>query len=137
MTLNVTANITNTIIKYNSKLLKLTESMILNKEVKTTIEFAKQFMFTFDSKEPFPINIDVLIEMKVYDRKDNSKNKLIKHFILDTDYRLISFASELSEAKEINLKRGGGKNKENIMLSVDCFKSMCMLSNSDTGKIVK
>ena len=35
------------------------------------------------------------------------------------------------------MKRGGGKNKENIMLTVDCFKSMCMLSNSEIGKQVK
>ena len=81
MTHNVTNNITNSVTKYNSKLLKLTESMILNKEVKTTIEFAKQFMFTFDSKEPFPIDINVLIDIKVYDRKDNAKRKLIKIFI--------------------------------------------------------
>ena len=44
--------------------------------------------------------------------KEINIKKLIKHFILDTDYKLISFASKSSEAKEINLKRGGGKNKE-------------------------
>ena len=47
---------------------------------------------------------------------------LIKHFILDTDFKLISFASESSEAKEINHIRGGFRHTENIMLSVDCFK---------------
>jgi hypothetical protein len=30
-----------------------------------------------------------------------------------------------------------GKNKENIMLTVDCFKSLCMLANSEMGKKTK
>ena len=121
----------------NSKLLQLTENMILNKEVKTSLDFAKKFMFTFDSQEPFPINIDSLIEMKVFDEKGNCKKKLIKHFILDTDYKLISLTCEKTQVKEINQIRGGFRHKENIMLSVDCFKSMCMFSNSEQGKTVK
>jgi hypothetical protein len=28
-----------------------------------------------------------------------------------------------------------GKNKENIMLTTDCFKSMCMLSSNEIGKL--
>ena len=69
----------------DSKLLQLTENMIKNNIVKTTLDFAKKFMFTFESKDQFPINIDTLIEMKVYDNKGNCKSKLIKNFILDTD----------------------------------------------------
>jgi hypothetical protein len=45
----------------NSKLLKLTEEMINNGEVKTSIEFALKFMFSLDSNDPFPINIELLI----------------------------------------------------------------------------
>ena len=120
----------------NSKLLQLTENMIKNNIVKTTVDFAKKFMFTFDSKDQFPINIDTLIEMKVYDNKGNCKSKLIKNFILDTDYQFTIFASVLTEAKIVNCKRGG-QNKETIMLTVDCFKSMCMLVNSEIGKQVK
>ena len=91
-------------------------------------------MFTFDSKEPFPINIEVLIEMKVYDRKDNCKTKLNKNFILDTDFKVQKATPELSGVAK---KGGSGLLKENIMLTVDCFKSMCMLANSETGKQVK
>ena len=115
-------------------------------------------MFTFDSKELFPINIDMLIDMKVYDRKNNCKSKLTKNFILDTEFKVQKAAPELSAAafyvqkaaaaessaaafyvqKGTNVDKGGaGKNKENIMLTVDCFKSMCMLSNSEIGKQVK
>ena len=78
-------------------------------------------MFTFDSKESFPINIEVLMEMKVYDRKDNCKTKLNKNFILDTDFKVQNLAPESSGARNSNAIQAG-KNKENIMMTVDCFK---------------
>ena len=118
----------------NSKLVQLTEHMIQTNEVKTPLEFAKKFMFTFDSKEPFPINIEVLIEMKVYDLVGNIKKKLNKNFILDTDFKVQNLTCEFSQVKKTH---GGARHKENIMLTVDCFKSMCMLANSETGKQVK
>ena len=117
----------------NSKLVQLTEQMIQTNEVKTPLAFAKKFMFTFDSKEPFPINIDVLIEMKVYDLVGNIKKKLIKNFNLDTEYKVQKATPEYSGVA----KKGGTGSKENIMLTVDCFKSMCMLANSEAGKQVK
>ena len=94
--------------------------------MKTSLDFA----------EKFPINIEVLIEMKVYDRKDNCKTKLNKNLILDTDFNVQNLAPELSGARNSKAMQAG-KNKENIMLTVDCFKSMCMLANSETGKQVK
>jgi hypothetical protein len=100
-------------------------------------------MFTFDSKELFPINIDMLIDMKVYDRKNNGKSKLTKNFILDTEFKVQKATPESSgvafdiQKVTLNKKGGSGLLKENIMLTIDCFKSMCMLSNSEIGKQVK
>lgn len=47
------------------KLLDLTTSMINRGEIKTDIEFAKKFMFSFDSEEKYPIKLELLGEMKV------------------------------------------------------------------------
>jgi phage anti-repressor protein/uncharacterized C2H2 Zn-finger protein len=118
----------------NSKLILVASEMISKGLVKTSLDFAEKFMFTFDSKEQFPINIEVLIEMKVYDRKDHCKTKLNKNFILDTDFKVQKATPENSGVAK---KGGSGLLKENIMLTVDCFKSMCMLANSETGKQVK
>jgi phage anti-repressor protein len=74
--------------------------------------------------------------MKVYDRKDNCKTKLNKNFILNTDFNVQNLAPENSGARNLKAMQAG-KNKENIMLTVDCFKSMCMLANSEIGKQVK
>ena len=120
----------------NSKLILVASEMISKGLVKTSLEFAEKFMFTFDSKEPFPINIEVLIEMKVYDRKDNCKTKLNKNFILNTDFNVQNLAPANSGARNSKAMQAG-KNKENIMMTVDCFKSMCMLANSEIGKQVK
>ena len=110
--------------------------MIANGQIKTSLEFVSRFMFSLDSTEEFPINIDCLIDWKVYDRKNNTKARLQKNFILDTDYKVKFFATEPTAGRNSNSKHGG-TNKEEIMLTVDCFKSMCMLANSEIGKKVK
>jgi phage anti-repressor protein len=120
----------------NSKLISLTSQMLSQGQIKTSLEFAKNFMFTFDSKEQFPINIMTLIEMKVYDRKDSVKKALIKHFEKDTDYCL-TFSAPTDVGAE-NVRHGGaGLNKESIMLTTDCFKNMCMMPRNDIGKKVQ
>jgi phage anti-repressor protein len=120
----------------NSKLISLTSQMLSQGQIKTSLEFAKNFMFTFDSKEQFPINIMTLIEMKVYDRKDSVKKALIKHFEKDTDYCL-TFSAPINVGAE-NVRHGGaGLNKESIMLTTDCFKNMCMMPRNDIGKKVQ
>jgi hypothetical protein len=118
-----------------SKLLDLTVSMINSGEIKTDIEFAKKFMFSFDSQEQFPINLELLVEMKVYDRKNNLKAKLINNFTNAVDYSIKNLAAESSVGRY--LKEHGGSNKEYIFTTVDCFKSLCMLANSNIGKTTK
>ena len=53
---------------------------------------------------------------------------------MDTDFKVQKATPESSGVAK---KGGSGLLKENIMLTVDCFKSMCMLANSETGKQVK
>lgn len=57
----------------NLKLIALASEMLFQGQVKTSLEFTEKFMFTFDSEEKFPINIMMLVEMKVYTRKDKVK----------------------------------------------------------------
>lgn len=125
-----------------TKLTKLAENMITSGQIATPWEFAKNFMFSFDSEEKFPINIEQLVELKIYDRKDNAKKILTKTFIKDTDYIVKKPAPEFSGAGFKNIKNGknigsSGMNKENIMLTVDCFKNMCMLSRNEMGKKIQ
>ena len=121
--------------KSDSTLIQVASSMITSGEVKTTLDFVNKFMFALDSEESFPINIDMLVEEKIYDRRDNAVTKLKKNFTEGTDYQVQNFAPEISGAKEQTKKENrGGHNKKDIRLTVDCFKAMCMISQSTVGK---
>jgi anti-repressor protein len=90
-------------------------------------------MFSLDSNDPFPINVELLIKLNVYTRKQQIKDKLIQHFILDTDYQYKNSCLQQIVSKNSKAMQAG-KNKENIMLTTDCFKSLCMLALSESGK---
>ena len=115
-----------------SNILEVASNMINSGEVKTTIDFVNKFMFALDSEEPFPINIDMLVEEKIYDKRGNVKRALEKYFTEGTDYQVQKLASLQREA--VLKKQNGGQNKQNITLTVDCFKAMCMIAQSAFGK---
>jgi len=75
-----------------------------------------------------------------------TKKKLISSFIEDTDFVVTKVAAESSAANKNDPSSGknkkavkiqGGTNKEEIFLTIDCFKSMCMISGNDMGKKVR
>lgn len=118
----------------NSKLLKLTEHMIKMGKIKTTLDFAEKFMFSLDSEEEFPINIEVLIEWGVFNKKSRAKKVLQNKFDKLIDYITIKgFANQMAKHKT----NKGGRPSETIMMSVDCFKNMCMLSSNAMGKKIQ
>jgi hypothetical protein len=72
----------------------------------------------------FPINVELLIELDIYKQKRQIKDKLIRQFILDTDYII-----QKNLPKSLDYKKGG-ELKENIISTINCFKSLCLLSNT-------
>lgn len=94
------------------------------------IDFINTFSSISHTTNEFPIDIELLVTWKVDSRKDNAKARLKKIFIENQDYKT---ASESLEAVFSN----GGQNKETILLTVDCFKGMCMLANNEKGKLIR
>ncbi|MDD4931403.1 MAG: GIY-YIG nuclease family protein [Candidatus Colwellbacteria bacterium] len=90
------------------------------------LEFAEKFMFIAESKDQFPVDINLLVEWGIDSKKGHAKDRLKKYFSENKDFR--KTASERSEA--VN----GGQNKEEIRISVECFKGMCMMANNEVGK---
>lgn len=90
-----------------------------NKEIDENI--IELFLFSLNEKN-FPINVDKLVELNVYSYKRNIIRKL----------------QEYNEGKDFcsveSKIQTGGRPSENILLSVECFKSLCMLSKNDFGK---
>ena len=91
-----------------------------NKDVDENI--IELFLFSLKEKD-FPVNVDKLVELKVYMYKRNLVNKLKEYFIEEKDFCFMSSKSKT-----------GGRPSENIMLSVECFKSLCITAQNDFGK---
>jgi hypothetical protein len=94
------------------------------KEQNNNIEekFIDDFMFSINSNEKFTINIEKLYEWKVDYSKKHSKQRLLNSFQENIDFSR-NYA-----------KSTGGRPSEIIMLSKECFKSLCITSQNEFGK---
>lgn len=88
-----------------------------------SIELAQQY---YESPEQFPVNFDDAWVWLGYSRKDNAKRILTTEFLQDVD-----FSSSLRKTPS------GGRPSETIMLTIDCFKSLGMLSGTEQGKQIR
>ena len=102
------------------------KTYILNvlKEQNNNIEekFIDDFMFSINSNEKFTINIEKLYEWKVDYSKKHSKQRLLNSFQENIDFSR-SYA-----------KSTGGRPSEIIMLSKECFKTLCITAQNEFGK---
>lgn len=79
------------------------------------------FLFSLKEKD-FPINIDTLLKLNVYKYKRNIIRKL-QEYKKGEDFCSLNSKSQT-----------GGRPSENIMLSIECFKSLCIMSKNEFGK---
>jgi len=92
----------------------------------------------YNSKTDFVIDFDTIWKWLGFSRKDPAKVVLLKHFIIDIDYKIIT--NELCETEVapevagagISTKNlgGGGQNKEKILMTINTFKKLCLKSNT-------
>lgn len=86
-----------------------------------------------NSENEFPINLDDAWQWLGYSRKDNAKSTLTNNFDQGVDY--IIQAPENSGAVA---KQGfSAFNRQEIYLTVDCFKAFAMLAGTAKGKEVR
>ena len=78
----------------------------------------------------FPVSLDNVWSMIGFANKGNAKKKLENNFIKDEDYK----QNRVIVQMENNL---GGRPEEKIMLNVDTFKNLCMISNTEKGKEIR
>ena len=89
-------------------------------------KFVKDFMFSLESEEKFPIPAEKLLEWNVFNYKGAIKRKLEQ-----LDYKEgIDFCASRQ-------KSTGGRPSEKITLTVDCFKQVCMAASNKNGKKVR
>ena len=93
----------------------------------------------YDKNIDFVVDLDNIWKWLGFSTKQNSERVLEKHFKLDIDYKTapqVGGATSNDEKLLINLdkqdntiklvKQNGGHNKQTILLTIKCFKSLCL-----------
>lgn len=99
--------------------------MISEQEEKLDVKFIKDFLFSLETEEKFCIPAEKLLEWKVYKQKGHLKRQLKNLFSSDGKNFLIT---------KVPTK---GRPSEKIMMTVDCFKKVCMMASSEIGEKVR
>ena len=102
----------------------------LKKYSDVDIPFIKDFIKIQEgdtTHEPFKIDLEIMAKW-LKSRKDALKKTLVESYTKNIDY--MSLQPRLERGKH------GGQNKEIVLLTEDCFKMMCMRSNTkDADKV--
>ena len=106
-------------------------SKLITEENNTLDEkFVTDFMFSLESDEKLCVPIEKLVEWKVDTQKIHAKtrlNKMIKNGICQE-------GEDFSRTFE---KSSGGRPSEKILLTIDCFKELCILACNQQGNKVR
>lgn len=94
------------------------------------MDLSDDLIFSFiQSKDQFPVNFDDAWRWVGYSTKGNAKTALESSgFIEGLDFRFFMNAHK---------KSGRGRPSEEILLTVDCFKSFAMMAGTERGKEVR
>jgi hypothetical protein len=90
-------------------------------------EISQNYVFgLLQSEEQFPVDFDVAWAWLGYTRKSNAKDKLVKSFVEGQD-----FCRKWSKSPD------GGRSKQLIMLTINCFKQLAMMAGTEKGASVR
>jgi phage anti-repressor protein len=90
--------------------------------------------------QDYPIKLDNVWDMIGFSTKGNAKRTLENNFTEGDDYLLIRKDKQLFETtKQTNEKKlgGAGMNEETILLNVDTFKNLCMITKTEKSKKIR
>lgn len=119
------------------------EDFLIN-ESKINKDFIKDFFGIqkkqiYDNYKPFVIDLDD-IAFWLDSKKSRLKDSLIKNYKNNFDYIIIppiKFSKTLLPPDRQQKENRGGHNKISILLTIECFKMLCMRSNTKKANIVR
>jgi hypothetical protein len=128
-----------------TKLSNTYNSKLLNKIKETFSGFEEQLFISsfycylnYDKNIDFIVNLDEVWKWLGFKQKIDCKRLLEKYFQLDIDYKSAFGQAVSEEAKlalgnpkaRLNNEQWGGQNKQTIMLTIKCFKSLCLKAHT-------
>lgn len=114
-------------MEVNKDVINVLKNEFTSNEEKRFFEHFQMYLVYGDDNDKFVINLDDTWEWMGFCNKGNANRCLKKTFDENVDYIVDNLLHKIA-------KQHGGHNKENIMMNVTTFKSLCMLSNSTKGK---
>lgn len=110
---------------YNNKLLDKIKQIFTGFEQQLFISSFYCYL-NYDKNIDFVVNLDDVWEWLGFTQKVSAIRVLEKHFKLDIDYKTaLQFGKAVFDMTE-TIKQNGGQNKQTIMLTIKCFKSLCL-----------
>jgi hypothetical protein len=115
--------ITKLLPSYNSKLLKQIKETFTGFEQKLFVSSFYCYL-NYDKNLDFVVDLDNVWRWLGFNQKYNAERILEKHFKLDEDYK--NLAPPIGGARIDKDEKWGGHNRQIIMLTIKCFKSLCL-----------
>ena len=119
---NPITKLTNT---YNIKLLNKIKALFNGFEQQLFI--SSFYCYLNYNKREFKIDLDDVWKWLGFQQKINAVTVLERFFVIDKDYKKSAFVATKTVLEE---KKNGGQNKQIIMLTIKCFKSLCLKSQT-------
>ena len=119
-------------VNFQSKLIKKLEETFTESEQRWYI--ANLYMYVnYHPTNDFPIDLENVYKLMGFAHKKNAKRTLENNFTLNEEYKILLLPTE----KQVKTNGGAGLNKEQILLNVDTFKNLCMLTKSEESKKIR
>jgi hypothetical protein len=116
-----------------SKLSNVYNNKLINKIKENFTSFEQQLFVSsfycylnYDKNIDFVVDLDSIWKWLGFASKFTSIRMIEKHFKLDIDYKTASQLGEAVFEQETIVKQNGGQNKQTILLTIKCFKSLCL-----------
>jgi hypothetical protein len=113
-----------------SKLSNVYNNKLINKIQENFTGFEQQLFVSsfycylnYDKNLDFVVDLDDIWKWLGFSQKIRAKECLEKYFKLNIDYKNLAFPSEKAS---LNNEKWGGQNKQTILLTIKCFKALCL-----------
>ncbi len=111
---------------YNNKLISKIQENFTGFEQQLFVSSFYCYL-NYDKNNDFVVDLDNIWKWLGFSQKIRARECLEKYFKLNIDYKNCAFSSEKAVfEQEINIKQNGGQNKQTILLTIKCFKSLCL-----------
>jgi phage anti-repressor protein len=137
----------NALIKRNpiAKLTGTYESKLVNKIKESFVEYEQQIFLqshlwylNYHPTKDYVVDLNDVWSELGFNRKYAAKRTLLKNFEENVDFIIKIFAFQSGEAKlGEKVETRGGKNREDILMNIETFKQLCMISGTQKSKEIR